>query len=66
MVLGMAGKEALPTHIVDEPGAKVTRCGRTRPRDLPRVWAPFVQAHVDGWGMIVCPECAEKGWPTDG
>jgi hypothetical protein len=46
-----------PTHIVDEPGGP-SRCGLNRDDALPRVWAPFVQAHVDGHGLVVCAACA--------
>ena len=54
-----------PTHIVDSPGARKTRCGKAtqKPEGLPHVWSPFVQRHIDGWGMVVCAQCAEGGWP---
>lgn len=56
----MADKD--PTHIVDQPGDKRSRCGIKNP--TPVVWAPFVQAHVDGWGMQVCEECAGLDRPV--
>lgn len=46
-----------PTHIIDEPGDRHARCGMKDPS--PVVWAPYVQAHVDGWAMTVCPDCTE-------
>jgi hypothetical protein len=51
-----------PTHIVDDAFDRRSRCGEKDP--LPVVLAKFVQAHIDGWGMPVCPECAKGGWPT--
>lgn len=56
--------DSRPTHIIDTPGAKHTRCGKVAlHRDgLPHVWAPFVQAHINGYGMTVCPDCAAGGW----
>jgi hypothetical protein len=50
-----------PTHIVDHPGDRKSRCGLKDP--LPVIYAPFVQRHVDGYGMTVCVECAKDGWP---
>lgn len=44
-----------PTHIVAAPGDKRSLCGIKD--SLPRVWAAFVQAHIDGRNMLVCPEC---------
>lgn len=46
-----------PTHIVAEPGDRHSLCGAKNP--MPRVAAAHVQAHVDGYGMVVCTECAE-------
>jgi hypothetical protein len=57
-----AQRDLSPTHIVDAPGDRKSRCGIKDP--LPVVWAPHVQAHIDGHQMPVCPECAEGGWPT--
>lgn len=53
-----------PTHIRDEADDKATRCGLKAPNDLPYVLAKFVQAHINGWGMKVCKQCAKGGWPT--
>jgi len=50
-----------PTHILDHASDRVTRCGL---KDAyPQVLARFVRAHVDGWGMVPCPDClvAEVG-----
>lgn len=49
---------ALSTVTIDLrlPGDKRSLCGVKKP--LPVVWAPFVDAHVKGWGMVVCPACA--------
>lgn len=47
-----------PAHIHD-PGAKTTRCGikmNTKAR-FPYVGAEHVEAHIAGWGMIVCDAC---------
>lgn len=44
-----------PTHLVAEPGASKALCGVKDP--LPRVWARWAQAHIDGHGMPVCPAC---------
>ena len=46
-----------PTHIIDHPADRRSRCGIKDP--LPVIWAPYVQAHVDGYGMTVCADCAE-------
>lgn len=44
-----------PTHIVANPGDRESLCGIRKP--LPIVWAPFVERHVEGYGMAVCSEC---------
>lgn len=44
------------THIIAMPGDRRTLCGIKDA--VPHVWAKFVQAHVDGWAMPVCPDCA--------
>ena len=54
--------ETTPTHIVDVAGGP-TRCGLKKDDRFPVVYAPFVQAHIDGHGMTVCPECRKGGWP---
>jgi hypothetical protein len=46
----------IPTHVIANPGDKRSLCGVKKP--LPRVWVRFVDAHVEGHGMVVCPECA--------
>jgi len=55
-----------PVHIVDHPGDRKTRCGKVAldEEGLPHVYVKFVQAHIDGYGMQVCTECAEGGWPS--
>lgn len=55
-------KDPGPAHIVDQPGDRFSRCGVKDP--LPVVWAPFVQKHIDGYGMAVCDQCALGGWPN--
>jgi len=50
-----------PTHIVDDPGDRYSRCGVKDP--LPVCFSPFVQRHIDGYDMPVCEECAVGGWP---
>lgn len=45
-----------PTHIVARAGDKRSLCGIADP--LPVVWAPYVQSHIDGHGMTLCPQCA--------
>lgn len=47
-----------PTHVVERVGDPRSMCGVKDP--LPVIWAPFVQRHVDGYGMVLCPACAEK------
>jgi hypothetical protein len=49
------------THIHDGD-SKTTLCGikMKSKESLPLVNARFVQRHVDGYGMSVCPECAER------
>lgn len=45
-----------PTHIVAKPGDRRSLCGL---RDaLPVVWVEAVDAHVRGWQMVICAECA--------
>jgi hypothetical protein len=47
---------AQPTHIVASAGDRHSLCGITDP--LPLICAPHVQAHVDGYGLLVCDACA--------
>lgn len=58
-----AGPTDPPTHIRDTADSKLTRCGLKKPHDLPFVLAGFVQVHIDGHAMVVCPACAGGGWP---
>jgi len=44
------------THVVARAGDRRALCGQKDP--LPVVWAPYVQAHVDGYGLVLCPDCA--------
>lgn len=46
------------THVLEHPGDKRTLCGEKRD-GTPRVWAPFVKAHQDGHGLVLCAECRE-------
>jgi hypothetical protein len=59
---GLNPDDHRPTHIIDRPGDRKSRCGVKDP--LPYVAAHAVQRHVDGHGMAVCPECAVGVWPT--
>lgn len=45
-----------PTHVIATPGDRRSLCGVKDP--LPLICAPFVQAHVDGYGLLVCDACA--------
>lgn len=45
-----------PTHIVANPGDRRSMCGIKDP--MPVVWVEFVDAHVRGYGMAVCEQCA--------
>lgn len=45
-----------PTHIVATAGAPRAVCGERDP--MPRILHTFAQAHIDGYSMQVCPECA--------
>lgn len=47
---------AKPTHIVAAASDRRSLCGVKDP--LPLICAPFVQAHVDGYGLLVCDACA--------
>lgn len=47
-----------PTHVVADLDAAHVLCGAKRKDVLPLVMAPFVEMHVQGWGMVVCPGCA--------
>lgn len=47
-----------PTHVLAEPGDARTLCGQKRKDVLPLVWAPYVEMHVKGHNMEVCPGCA--------
>jgi hypothetical protein len=46
-----------PTHVLAQPGDRRSLCGAKDP--LPRVAAAFVSMHINGWGMKVCPGCAQ-------
>lgn len=47
-----------PTHVVAQPGDRKSLCGI---RDaLPVVAAKAVDAHVRGYAMLVCSECAAR------
>jgi hypothetical protein len=45
-----------PAHIVATGYDRRSLCGVKDP--LPLICAPFVQAHVDGYGLLVCDACA--------
>lgn len=47
---------AQPTHIVAAASERRSLCGVKDPRPL--ICAPYVQAHVDGYGLLVCDACA--------
>jgi hypothetical protein len=47
-----------PTHLIAKPGDQKALCGLKDP--LPVVWTEAAQAHIDGHGMVVCPECRVK------
>ena len=51
-----------PTHVIADVGDQRALCGaydaKFRAPAMPYVWAPYVQMHVDGRGMVVCPDCA--------
>jgi hypothetical protein len=47
---------AKPTHVIATPGDRRSLCGIKDP--LPLICAPFVQRHVDGYGLLVCDACA--------
>lgn len=46
-----------PAHIVDGD-VRRSLCGLKNP--MPIVAVQWVDAHVDGWGMVVCPECLDR------
>lgn len=46
------------THVLESIGDRYVLCGERRDR-VPRVWAPFVQAHRDGRGLVLCADCRE-------
>ena len=46
-----------PAHVLRASGDRRALCGERDP--LPKVLEQFVQAHIDGWGMVVCAGCAE-------
>jgi hypothetical protein len=51
-----------PVHLMPSPGAEQSLCGLSW-EVTPVVWVRFAQAHIDGRGMPVCPECAAVvGW----
>ena len=52
-----------PTHVLAQPGDRYVLCGKKTKDVLPIVWAAAVQAHVDGYGMVLCPACAEVWAP---
>ena len=47
-----------PTHVLADVDDSRVLCGLKRKDVLPLVLAPFVERHVIGWGMVVCPGCA--------
>jgi hypothetical protein len=47
-----------PTHLLALAGATHTLCGLKARDALPQVLAAAAQAHIDGHGMVVCPDCA--------
>lgn len=56
-----------PVHLLAVPGADHTMCGLRRSTREPRypvVVAEFAPAHVAGWGMRICTECASAQMPT--
>ncbi len=53
--------EIAPTHIMADAGDRRSLCGLKDP--YPHVLARFVQAHVNGWGMPVCPDCSSRTEP---
>ena len=54
--------DSRPTHIVGKPDDRRSRCGIKDP--LPVIWAPFVSAHVEGYGLTLCPDCARTRLTT--
>jgi hypothetical protein len=60
-VLGVSTDK--PTHIIDGPDVKTTWCGikLKDQKSVPFISAAFVDDHVKGYGMVVCPECDKKG-----
>lgn len=53
-------RDPRPTHVTWHPGDKLPLCGRGDRHGpaLPVVTSRHVAAHVAGYGMPVCPECA--------
>lgn len=47
-----------PAHVVARADDRRSLCGVKNP--LPVVLARFVEAHVKGHGMVVCPACASS------
>jgi len=47
-----------PCHVLAHYADRHSLCGVKDP--LPLILAKFVQDHVEGHGMVVCPACAEK------
>lgn len=47
--------EGVATHVIAHLGDRRSLCGVKKP--LPVVWARFVDAHVEGHGMIICRDC---------
>jgi hypothetical protein len=54
--------DSRPTHVHDRD-ATTTRCGvKMNSKDrFPYVGTEHVATHVKGYGMVVCPQCAEVG-----
>lgn len=44
-----------PVHVLAHWADSRSLCGLKDP--LPRIWSPFVAAHVAGYGMVVCEKC---------
>lgn len=47
------------THVIVDSSDRRALCGRKDP--MPVVLARFVQAHVDGYGLVLCQRCVELG-----
>lgn len=52
--------DARPTHLVRQRASDakyVAVCGAKRADGRPRVGVDHAQAHIDGRGMVPCPDC---------